>query len=580
MKKLICNIFVLWGAWIAAIKYYGDNDFFLVLPEVFLLVLLISAVSGLKRKIQGIAQFFIGILLCVYFSQCIYYTQTGELITGLALDNLDQLYLIVNTKDLVGVTVLIGLLGFLLSKNKPVNCPKIVKIFIGAFLIALIAFQNNIILKHSLLRYPLRGKAPVADFTKTVIKKMMPVTKHQRQIVSYPFQKNWIYHTPLPFEEKRTCEQPNIIIIFTEGTSARLLGCYGGTRKDLTPNIDAFAKNCMQVENYYNHTAATFRGTQGQLASCYPRYGGGEKGGWVGFKSGTGVAKQLAARNYQTLPKILGKRGYSTFFLSPHAQDDPYTQLLTMLGFKNIFTRDSMPSLLDEKPVLHHVSIQDEDMYKALSHLMEKQNTDSPFLIAMYTFDTHTQVDVLPGKEKYSDGKNEVLNTLHADDAAFGKFWEYFQHSRFKDNTIVIFTADHCHYHDKSYMDLVSNQKDYTKCFHDRIPLLIYDPIHDLPSTFDANNNSSVALTPTICQLLGIQYVENSFMGTSIFEPYDDTTTILANGYLFYGVRNNKVEPIEAFDGDARNKLEKEKQKVMLFYDCEDANKVFKNSSE
>lgn len=28
MKKLICNIFVLWGAWIAAIKYYGDNDFF------------------------------------------------------------------------------------------------------------------------------------------------------------------------------------------------------------------------------------------------------------------------------------------------------------------------------------------------------------------------------------------------------------------------------------------------------------------------------------------------------------------------------------------------------------------------
>lgn len=89
VKKLICNIFVLWGAYIAAIKYYGDYDFFLVLPEVFLLVLLISAVSGLKRKIQWVAQFFIGILLCVYFSQCIYYTQTGELITGLALDNLD-----------------------------------------------------------------------------------------------------------------------------------------------------------------------------------------------------------------------------------------------------------------------------------------------------------------------------------------------------------------------------------------------------------------------------------------------------------------------------------------------------------
>jgi len=56
------------------------------------------------------------------------------------------------------------------------------------------------------------------------------------------------------------------------------------------------------------------------------------------------------------------------------------------------------------------------------------------------------------------------------------------------------------------------------------------------------------------CHLLGIQYVDNGFMGTSIFEPYDDSLMILAHG-------------IESFGETSRKVPEKEKQRILLFYD-------------
>lgn len=420
------------------------------------------------------------------------------------------------------------------------------------------------------------GGTPVVSLYKNIIKSIISLNQASPKIAGYPFEKDWIYKNEFPFPVKsnKQIKKPNIIIIFTEGTSARLVDCYDRKLGDITPNIDDFAKKSMVVDRYYNHTAATFRGTQGQLTSCYPRYGGSEKGGWVGTKEDASASKSLAKRDYQTLPKLLNERGYNTSFISPHMREDPYTDLVKMLGFQQIYTRESSAELLPYSTKFWHSSLTDQDMYAELIELLSQRSDSSPFLIAMYTFETHTGIDTPDGGIKYNDGSNETLNTLHSMDNAFGLFWEYFVHSQYKDNTIIIFTADHCHYYDKSFMALVEKDADYVKCFHDRIPFIIYDPIHYLPERYDAENNTSLALTPTVCQILGINDEKNSFLGTSIFESMEKPA-ILATGFDFYCIDDNHIVRPSQLAGTNRNIVQQEIEKIKMFYACEEVNQVF-----
>lgn len=389
-------------------------------------------------------------------------------------------------------------------------------------------------------------------------------------IDSFPFERDETYGNELPYSSKcQSAEsKPNIIIIFTEGTSSRLLGCYNPVYSDLTPNIDAFAKNSMVVKNYYNHTAATFRGTQGQLTSCYPFQGGAGKCGW------NNTAGLLSKGCYKSLPQMLNKN-YHTVFISPHKEADPYTGLIKSLGFKGLYTRDSVNELLDYEPGWENESVKDEDMYNALIGFLEHYDEKQPFMLAMYTFGTHTDLDVPVDGKHFMNGDNSVLNTLYNDDAAFGQFWEYFSHSKFAKNTIVIFTADHTHYHDKPFMKLMDNEKDYTKCFIDRIPLIIYDPIHDLPSSYDANDKTSISLAPTVCQLLKVKKEKNSFMGNSIFDEDGINEHIAAIGDSFYVIQNHKVCEEKYFndsDGNAKRMIDD----ILMFYRCEKNNHVYK----
>lgn len=143
----------------------------------------------------------------------------------------------------------------------------------------------------------------------------------------YPFMKKEIYSSPIKFSLKKKEAKPNIIIFFLEGISARSLNCYGSEFKGLTPNIDDFAKTTMKVDNYYNHTAASCRGMQGQLCSVYPFYGYGE---WS-----TQNNQRLVKINYLSIPYILNKFNYDTLFFC--AENKPITQLFKMLKFKTVY---------------------------------------------------------------------------------------------------------------------------------------------------------------------------------------------------------------------------------------------------
>ena len=112
------------------------------------------------------------------------------------------------------------------------------------------------------------------------------------------------------------------------------------------------------------------------------------------------------------------------------------------------------------------------------------------------------------------------------------------------DNTIIIFTSDHTHFTENSYVDAIeqSGQKDYQKVFIDRIPFIIYDPSRETPSEYNARYSSSISFTPSLLHYLGYQNTPNPFIGHSFFAPNQKQEASLAShGDLDFWIDKNKI---------------------------------------
>lgn len=363
-----------------------------------------------------------------------------------------------------------------------------------------------------------------ADDVRMVATKPGTTAPAKEATVPFAFQKDWIYRQPLPFDVSATTNKarPNVIVIFTEGMSARLIGVYGGTHRGLTPGIDQFAKKSMQVMNYFNHTAATYRGLQGQMQAGYPLAGGsGDTFSW----EMKGNSSKLAQLNFASLPMILGQHGYTTRFISPHPDSVALNTMIRSLGFGEVYSPNAVRSELGIKfsQTIAGGSITDNTLFKALRRVVETQAGVGrpPLFVGVYNIGTHAFLDSRPGGLTYGDGSNQVLNRFHNYDRAVGHFLSWFMASPYAKNTILIFTADHATFPDKHFhaAEGVSTQP----FFLAPIPLLIHDPFHKLPKRFDAHGATSVGFAPMVLQMLGIASAPNSFLGRSIFDGAADT---------------------------------------------------------
>lgn len=389
----------------------------------------------------------------------------------------------------------------------------------------------------------------------------------------YPFQKNIAYQSPLPFPALRA-GAPNVIVIFTEGVSARLLGAYGGPYPGLTPNIDRLAARSMRVDDYFNHTAATYRGLIGQLSSGYVYNGGYGKEGWETGDNG----HRLGAIRRRTLPMILGEHGYQSYFFSPHATAAKFTAMLGTLGFTRVFTYESIGQGLLQGHFRARAgtgSLDDASLFRGLVAFLQQRragNDTQPFFIALYNIGTHAFIHTDANDIRYGDSRNPALNRLHNYDHAVGLFLNYFLHSAYADNTILIFTTDHATYPEPDYRAVAGQQsKPY---FVDRIPLLIDDPFRRLPRQFDADGRNSLDLAPTLLQLLGIRAARNSFLGHSLFEPRSFAAGFSALGSRFYLTTTHGIFDVDDAPAALQPIFACEAHVVREYYEAEAANRL------
>ncbi|MEE8825727.1 MAG: sulfatase-like hydrolase/transferase [Eubacteriales bacterium] len=278
-------------------------------------------------------------------------------------------------------------------------------------------------------------------------------------------------------------EKPNVVLIFTEGISQNIVE----DDRNIMPNVKAYENKSINFTNYYNHTFATYRGLIGQLYSGY----------------------QL--ENYDTstlvsIEDIFKAQGYQTAFINTEPLNLHFLSYLDSMNFDTV--------VADKKNLDGpNQSMSDKDAYSLLYETITDQSTaGKPFFTCIYTYGTHLSLD--SPDEKYGDGSNTLLNKFYNDDVQFGNFMSKLYSGKLGDNTIVIFTGDHCAYADQQYLDTFP---DYSRQFGsvDRIPLFIYYKGIE-KSTIDAAGRNSLDLAPTILDYLDMS-APNYFLGCTLF---------------------------------------------------------------
>ena len=450
-------------------------------------------------------------LSVIYIVQVYTIGITGGYLSTLALANAQTAY----TTDISYVPVYIAIGIFFViqwieyfgaSKFRPSKGLAFGVIAVGvASLTALtwgrgVPFANNMVVKV--------GESPVRSF----INSWRILGKDEIRYQSDEVQAMWSsFEKPLRFKSdaKRLLpRENNIIVLFAEGFSARWSSFYGGVNDNLMPNFDGLAARSIAVDNYYNHTAATFRGLRGQLLSGYQQLGG-----FTGKSDGlgqSGVSSYKWSQDLTSLPRLLSKHGYeSYFFLS---QQNKLNDMLETLDFKTVYGRDLL--MKHEKLATAAVGqvLSDAQLFEATLHTLERKSLGGErFFAGIYNFDTHTGLD---GALKYADGENQVLNRFHTFDDRLGEFVRAFERSALFKNTTLIVTADHSTFPDTAAMKADDG---VLPVFFDKIPMLVfYDGV--IPKKVDADNQTTISFAPTLLHMLGHHGDEVTFFVCLLFD--------------------------------------------------------------
>jgi len=376
-------------------------------------------------------------------------------------------------------------------------------------------------------------------FDKHEIKDLTGWGYHFDPYSSYPLMKHTLY------DDKNICKtnmkKLNVIVIFTEGFSAISSSIYNQYAfPKLTPHLKNFSDNNRTtiVSKYYNHTAATYRGLYGQLCSLYPWLGGSKS--WIPNK-----VLNLSNNTHECIAHVFNHNGYDTTYLNMHYKNSSANdEMASHIGFQNVLSGEKLSQkYLGGIIKKRKAYLNDHQAYKVLEEFLKNKNSKNPFFLSMYTVETHAFVDIDDEGIPYKEGKDNVLNTISNMDDAFGRFWEYFQHSKYFDNTIILFTSDHAHYYGKEYINTMKkyNVSNYHNIFIDQVPLLIYTPDNRIPKKINVEQATSIDLAPTIANLAHLAHENNAFVGHSLFEKGRNKVGISAYGSNFFMIKENNM---------------------------------------
>lgn len=279
-------------------------------------------------------------------------------------------------------------------------------------------------------------------------------------------------------------KNPDVVLIFTEGLSQNIID----DERKIMPNVRMYEDRSFNFINYYNHTAATYRGLIGQLYSGH-QYNNNDENTLI------------------SLQKIMRDNGYQTTLINTEPNNQDFTNYLKTLDFDRIVTSNNTDTWL-----------RDDEAYELLGNeVKECYENSKPDFIVIYTFGTHATFD--ESNVKYGDGKNGLLNRFANVDYYFGEFMRNFENNEKYNDLVVVFTTDHCTYEDEDFIRTFEPSYTREDYFCDQIPLLIWNNKIEAQE-INAEGRNSLCFAPTLLDFLDIDG-DNYFLGDSLFKDND-----------------------------------------------------------
>jgi len=306
----------------------------------------------------------------------------------------------------------------------------------------------------------------------------------------------------------------NVVVVVLESMSGEFLSSLGG-RDNLTPNLDALARQGLLLTNLYANGTRTIRGLEAVALSVPPT-------------PPVSVLKRSNNEGLFTIGTPFMRRGYEAmFFYGGHSYFDNMAAFFGGNGFTVI---DRADLAADEVTFSSAWGVCDEDTYRRVVREADASyKQGQKFFSLIMTTSNHKPFTYPDGKIDIPSGKGRSGGVKYAD-FAVGELIKNAKTKPWFDNTIFVFVADHC---------ARSGGKNETPVDNYHIPCIFYAPKIVRPGSFDGLA-SQIDIAPTLFDLLNWQYT-SSFVGRSIFKTKPEEGRAFISNHLTLGYLKGDV---------------------------------------
>ncbi len=348
----------------------------------------------------------------------------------------------------------------------------------------------------------------------------------------------------------------NIVIILLESWSAKYIDSFSDNHLNVTKNFDKIANEGIRFTNFFANGQRSVDGITALFTGIPVLPGFDYLGHGLELSNLTFLANSAKNAGYSTLAMQSSKRG--SFRLD---------SIVRLSGFDEYYGAEDFPPLgLETSGNKPKFGAWDNDM---LSFYFQKINSlQEPFLAFTFTSSTHIPF-ISPGHkwEKYPHDDNHIfgfLNTLNYADEMLGAFMEKAKKTKWFDNTLFIFLADHTLGFGNGGTSLEGTEivikKD--RVLEDmRIPLVVYAPKIFKEAKVIDTICSQADIFPSLTHLLGWK-TPIATTSNSIFSTSNRPFALCSHGNTFFYIdrkgyiKHNLKNTLEnTLDEDGRNRL-------------------------
>ena len=296
----------------------------------------------------------------------------------------------------------------------------------------------------------------------------------------------------------------NVVLVVMESMSADYMAAFGNTQ-NLTPELDALAKQGLFFTQTYATGTRTVRGLEAVTLSIPPT-------------PGQSIIRRPNNDNLFSLGFVFQDRGYDTHFIyGGYGYFDNMNAFFAGNGF-SIIDRTDMPK--DQVQFANVWGICDEDMFRrAIAEADRSVAAGRPFMQLIMTTSNHRPYTYPEGRIDIAPKSGRSGGVKYADYSVGRLMAEAKQKPWFKD-TVFVFVADHtAGAGGKAELD--------PRKYH--IPMIFYAPGFIRPQRYEAVA-SQIDLAPILLGLLNFSYY-TKFYGEDVLNDADEIPHAFISNY-------------------------------------------------